>query len=163
MKKEKIKVLLRIIISFAAGALFAGICVYKNFNKLYHRMKDMSDKHFALYQLMTEWVKVRQEGKTISDSLAKRGYKTIAIYGMNYVGMTLLNEIAESDITVAYGIDQKAEDIFVEIDLITPENELKEVDAIIVTPIYYFDEISETLEKKTNIPIVSIEDILLEI
>lgn len=162
MKKGKIKTLLKIAISFIAGALFTGTCVYKSFNKAYHKMKEMSDKHFALYQLMIEWVKAGQEGKKISDVLVKRGYKTIAIYGMNYVGMTLLKEIAESDIAVAYGIDQKAEDIFADIDVITPENELKEVDVIIVTPIYYFDEISEMLEKKTNIPIVSIEDILLE-
>ena len=157
-----VKVLLRIVLSFSAGAVFAGIWLHRSMNKAYHRMREMSDKHFVLYQLMTEWVRVKQEGKEISECLTKRGYKTIAIYGMNYVGRTLLNEMEGSSVSVVYGIDQNAADIYTEIDVVTPEDELKEVDAIIVTPIYFFDEIREKLEKKTNIPIVSIEDILFE-
>ena len=159
---KKVKVLLSVILSFTAGAMFAGIWLHRSMDKAYHRVQEMSDKHLALYQLMTEWVRVKQEGKEISECLTKRGYKTIAIYGMNYVGRTLLNEMKGSRVSVVYGIDQNAADIYAEIDMVTPEDEFKDVDAILVTPIYFFDEISEKLEKKTNIPIVSIEDILFE-
>ena len=40
------------------------------------------------------------------------------------------------------------------------EENLPEVDAIVVTPVYYFGEIQGSLSGKTEVPIISIEDII---
>ena len=40
---------------------------------------------------------------------------------------------------------------------------LEAVDAVIVTPIFFMDEIEEMLSGKMDCPIVSLEDILYEI
>ena len=40
------------------------------------------------------------------------------------------------------------------------DDELEEVDAIVVTPISAFGEIKQTLEKKVDCPIISLEDVL---
>lgn len=127
------------------------------------KQKGYADKHLALYLLMNQWVKVKQENKLIGEYLAQKGYKEIAIYGMNYVGETLLREVADSDVKVKYGIDKKAETIWSDIDLFSPDDELQAVDAIIVTPITFFDEIEDLLSVKMECPIISIEDILYEI
>ena len=45
-------------------------------------------------------------------------------------------------------------------DIVTVEDELATVDAIIVTAFHYFDEIEKQLSRKVQCPIISIEDIL---
>lgn len=122
-----------------------------------------SDKHLALFLLMNQWVKVKQDKKSIAEYLAGKGYKQVAIYGMNYVGETLMLELASSGIEVKYGIDRNADSIDLDIDIVSPEDYLEDVDVIIVTAITFFDEIEEQLNKKVNSQILSLEDILYEI
>ena len=78
----------------------------------------------------------------------------------------LLNQIVEelknSNIEIAYGIDKNASGIYTDINMVTPEENLEKVDAIIVTPVFFFDEIEEELSKKIDCPIISLEDILYE-
>lgn len=155
MKKGVISVL-----STMVGAATGAGLTAKQIAKEVKRQKELADKHLALYLLMNQWVKVKQEKKSIADYLKNNGYREIAIYGMNYVGETLLNELAGSDIKVKYAIDKNADNIFIDIDVVLPDQILDEVDAVIVTPITFFDEIEELLEKKINCPILSVEDIL---
>lgn len=126
------------------------------------RQKGLAGKHLNLYLLMNQWVRVKQENKSMAEYLEKQGYKEIAIYGMHYVGETLLNELAETDIKIKYGIDKAAGSIYADIDVVSPEDELEPVDAIIVTAITFFDEIEEQLSEKIPCPIISLEDILYE-
>lgn len=125
----------------------------------------ISEKHLALFKMMDQWVAVKQQGKNLSDYLDKREYKTIAVYGMSYAGQRLIEELEGSNIQIKYGIDKKANTITIysNIDIVTMEDELEDVDAIIVTPITFFDEIEKELLKKVNCPIISLEDILYEV
>ena len=45
----------------------------------------------------------------------------------------------------------------------TPDDELEPVDVIVVTAIYYFDEIEDMLSEKVDYPVISLEDILYEV
>lgn len=125
--------------------------------------KKMSDKHLALFQMMNQWVKVKQAGKNLSSYLEKEGYKEIAIYGMSYAGETLVEELAGSNITVKYGIDQKADKIYADFDVVKPDCPLEEVDAVVVTSVTFFYEIEKVLCTKLNCPIISLEDILYQV
>ena len=82
---------------------------------------------------------------------------------MSYAGETLIEELKGTDIHIAYGIDKGAESIYAEIDLVSPNDKLQDVDAIIVTAITFFEEIEEQLSEKVKCPIISLEDILYEI
>lgn len=55
---------------------------------------------------MNQWVKIKQEGKNLSEYFEESWYKRIAIYGMNYAGETLVDELKDIGITIAYGIDK---------------------------------------------------------
>lgn len=151
------------VLGAAAGAVAGAAVVGKVAGETTNKTKQMSDKHFALYMMMNRWVEVKQEGKSLVDYFKKNNYKTIAIYGMNFAGERLLNELKDSEITAKYGIDQRADEIFTDIDLLTMNDELPEVDAVVVTPIFFFDEIQNQLSDKINCPILSLEDILYEI
>lgn len=126
-------------------------------------IKSMSDKHLELFLMMNQWVKVKQEGKNLADYFGKGGYKEIAVYGMSYVGETLVEELKNTSIRVAYGIDKNADTIYSDVDIVSMEDELGKVDAIVVTAITYFDEIKEQLSQKIDCPILSLEDILYEV
>ncbi len=157
------KKLFLLISSILTGMLAGAGIVKKIDGKLIEEAKDMSDKHLSLFLMMNEWVKIKQNGKNLLDYFVRNNYNRIAIYGMSYVGETLLKELSGSEVEVVYGIDKNAEIIDQEFKVITMENPLEEVDVIVVTAITFYDEIEEKLSKKIDCPIISLEDILYEI
>ena len=151
------------ILSFLTGAATGAIAVKKNVGNEAEVHENMSQKHLALFLMMNQWVAVKQRGKNLADYLEKMGYKTIAIYGMSYAGERLLEELQSSSIQVKYAIDKKADRIYSDIDIVTLEERLEHVDAVVVTPVFFFDEIRKELSKKIDCPIISLEDILYEV
>lgn len=158
MKKVVISAL-SAVIGAAAGAAATGREAQKTVNKT----QQMSDKHLELFLMMNRWVEVKQEGKDLADYFHENGYKSIAIYGMSYAGERLLCELKGSDIEVKCGIDQRADEIYSEVDVITLDDEIPQVDAIVVTSIYFFDEIQEKLEALNSKPVISLEEVLYEV
>lgn len=158
MKKVSVS-LLSATIGMVTGAMAINVKATDEKKK----MQQMSDKHFALFMLMNQWVKVKQEGKNLSTYFVKNGYKKIAIYGMSYAGETLVDELKDTDIKVVYGIDKKADSIYSDIEIVSLEDELEDVDAVVVTAITFFDEIEENLSDKVDCPIISLEDVLYEV
>lgn len=157
MKKGLISAL-----SMVAGGIAGAGVVGKISGDMTAKTKKMSDKHLALFLMMNQWVKVKQEGKKLSSYFDQHAYKTIAIYGMSYAGETLINELKNSDIVVAYGIDQK-KGIYSYVDVLSLDEPFPEVDAVVVTAITFFGEIEEKLKDKVSCPIISLEDILYEV
>lgn len=162
MKKGIISVL-----SATVGAVVGAIAGVGTVGKIVigekDKAKSMSDKHLALFLMMNQWVKVKQEGKNLSEYFVKNGYKKIAIYGMSYAGETLLDELRDTEVKAAYGIDGRPDSVYSDVDVFSAEDDLAEVDAVVVTAITFFDEIEEKLSGKMDCPILSLEDILYEI
>ncbi len=50
-------------------------------NKLVHQT-ETSNKYLALYLMMTQWVRLKQENKSAAQYLERYGYKKIAIYDL---------------------------------------------------------------------------------
>lgn len=137
--------------------------ILKTKQKEKEQWKDMSNKHLKLMLLLNQWLIIKQEGKSIVEYFNKNKIESIAIYGMSYIGERLLDELKSSDINVKYAIDQNANNIYTELDVLSPDAELPEVDAIIVTPIYYFYKIQKMLLSKVDYKIISLEDLLSEV
>lgn len=126
--------------------------------------KFFSDKHLSLFLVMNRWIRVKQEDKKVAEYLRDNGYKTIAIYGLSYIGMSLLYDLRNSEIEVKYGIDNAIKKIRQgELNIYSAEEELPNVDAIIVTSIFHFKEIKDTLCNKVPYEVISLEDILYEL
>lgn len=151
------------VISAMAGIIAGGLAVGRSAGKVIDGEKKVADKHLILFQMMSQWVKVKQEGKNLSSFFEKNGYKSIAIYGMSYAGETLVEELKGTDTKIAYGIDKNADSIYADVDIVSVEDDLEKVDAIVVTAITFFDEIEEKLSKKVSCPVISLEDILYEV
>lgn len=151
------------ILSALFGAAAGAKTVEMRMKQKIAEKKSMSDKHFQLFIMMNQWVRVKQKGKNLSDYLERKGIHRIAIYGMHYAGETLVEELRHSNIEIAYGIDRRTNALFADFPIISVEDPLDDVDAIIVTPITFFDEIEQELSQKIDCRIISLEDILYEI
>lgn len=123
----------------------------------------LADKHLQLFLLMNQWVGIKQKGKNLTSYFERNGYKRIAIYGMSYVGITLVEELKGTNIEIVYGIDQKADDVNTAFDIFTMEDPLDVVDVVIVTAVTFYDDILKKLSKKICCPIVSLETVLREV
>lgn len=151
------------VISGILGFLFGGISAARLTSKSTDKWKAMSDKHLALMLLFNQWMIVKQSGRDIKEYFHRNNYKKIVVYGMSYVGERLLDDLAGTDVEVAAAIDKNAKGIFTDVPVITPDENMPECDCVVVTAVYFFDEIERLLSEKVSCPIVSLEDILYEI
>lgn len=158
MKKGIISVL-----SALAGIAVGAAAVGKIASAKSEKIQALSEKHLALFLMMNQWVKAKQEGKNLASYFDKNGYRKIAIYGMSYAGETLLGELKGTGVQVAYAIDRNASAIYADIDVLPLDSDLGDVDAVVVTAITFFDELKEKLGKRLNCPVVSLENIVFEI
>lgn len=129
----------------------------------YRKAKENKEKYYELFTLMSRWVLVKQQGKSFAAYFEKHGYRKIAIYGMSQVGQALLKELEMSAVEVAYAIDQNADWLFADCRLVKISDRLEEVDAIVITPVYYYETIKNDLRQKISCPILSIRDVINEL
>ena len=156
------KILINLVLFFS-GLGIGGIIVKKRIGQSIEIERRYSNKHLSLFKMMSQWVRIKQEGKKIESYFERENIKEIAIYGMSYAGRALVEELAGSKIAVKYAIDRNANNILSDIDIIEPEDLFDKVDAIVVTAIQSFEEIKKTLSEKIDCPILSLENILYEI
>lgn len=160
--KKTIWGILGIVGGLASGVMMSNKFIVKPTIDELKKARELASKHLDLYMLMNDWVYVKQHGKNLADFFERNSYKKIAIYGMNYVGKTLVQELEGTSIDVVAGIDKAASDTVGNVKVYTPDNFSAEVDAVVVTPITYFDDIADMMETKVTCPILSIEDIIFE-
>lgn len=155
---KKVMSVFGVIAGAAAGA---GAVTYKKIKRQDSDFKVIK-KNDAILKMFNQWLILKQEGKAIDKYFIDNGFHRIAVYGMSYAGERLLDDLKGTEVEVAYGIDQNADRIFSETEVVTLEDTLQPVDAIIVTAIYYFDEIEEKLSELVDCPIISLEDVIYE-
>lgn len=147
----------------AAGAVASAAMVGKTQDKAMKRKQQLADKHLSIMKVYDEWLKVRQDGRSLVEYFEKRGYKNIAVYGMSYLGESLVRELNGSDVNVLYGIDKNAENIYSSVEIMNLSDHLPEVDLVVVTAVFFFDEVAEELEDRMDCPIISLETIVYEV
>lgn len=124
--------------------------------------KEQAEKNRAMFILMNQWANIRQEGRSLEEYFLKNGYYQIAVYGLGVLGQRLIKELDNSRIQIAYGIDKNREMVYTDLEVVTLEEELKKVDAVVITVVKEFDAIRETLLQKTECQVIALEDILGE-
>lgn len=135
-------------------------------NKLQGQVVDAKDakidKFKGYYNMLNQWLILKQEGKSLEKYFIDNNYKTIAIYGMGEMGNRLYDELKNTDIEIKYAVDQNAAGTYSELEVLEKEDDFPEVDAMVVTATFAFDVIEEELSEKVEFPIVSLEDVVYE-
>ncbi len=152
-------------IKVIGGLMSVGIPVYlagRWQQKCIDRWKEEASKQRAMFLVMNQWTNVKQANRNLEEYFLKNELRKIAIYGMGLMGQQLIKELKDSSIETAYGIDRNSDGIVSGIKVVTMDEELADVDAVVVTVLKEFDEIRDALTKKLNCSVVAIEDILNE-
>ena len=115
-------------------------------------------------KLLIHWIEKRRQGKEIQSYFQKHGIRRIAIYGMAEVGELLYQELKDTEVTVVCGIDRSTI-VSPNLTVVKPEDFQEEVDAVVVTVVYYFSEVYDTMIQKVKgePPILGLDEILYEL
>lgn len=151
------------VISLIAGGVVGAVSVGAKLGKKVKAEHLYAQKHLMIMQMFNQWLIDKQEGKNLAGFFEDNGYKSIAVYGMSYLGERLVDELKGSGIEVKYAIDKNAENIYADIEVKRPTENLPKVDAVVVTAVYFFDEIENELTELMDCPVISLEDVLFEV
>ncbi|MCI8378498.1 MAG: hypothetical protein HFH72_08255 [Lachnospiraceae bacterium] len=153
-------------IGVLAGGIF-GVMIDKLLTKSAVKGKQVTtkDKFKIYYNTLNQWLVLKQKNKNLSEYFMRKNYKRIAVYGLGEMGNRLIDELLDTTIEVVYGVDKNINHTFCSMTVYALEdigNASKEIDAIVVTPVFAFDEIVDSLKEKVDCDIVSLEDVVFE-
>lgn len=127
------------------------------------KVENKNRKYQKFYGCLNKWMENLEKGKYIYDYLSKKEIKTVAIYGYGALGKHVLKELEDSKVKVKYLIDQHYNIGKNSLKVVSPEEDLEDVDAIVVTPIMEYENIESKLRNKTKAVILSLEAIVYDI
>lgn len=113
-------------------------------------------------EAMGIWLSIASSGKHVSDFLKANGYHRIAVYGLGFMGMHLLEDLQACGMEIAYAVDRRKNAHLRDIPVYPPEADLPTADVLVVTPCGQYDEIYAELKDRVPCRMVSIEHILQE-
>ena len=156
-------IILGTIIGLVVGFCLGVRWISKQYDIHCEKIEKIADKFSDYYAIMHQWMRLIQKGHNLSNYCEKNQYKRVAIYGLNDIAYTIINELNDFDTKIAFCIDRNADNLFSEIDLYRPDEDMPDVDVCIVAIPELYREITEVLKGKMNCPIISIEDIIWEL
>lgn len=132
--------------------------------KLFRYIELIAQKSYRLevhFGILNKWLSNRENKKSIGKYLAENGIHTVAVYGLGLFGTHLLSDLQEDNcVNVAYGIDRSVKKTDKDLKIYKPEDCLPQVDMIIVSVVFSFDEIKEVLEKKVDCTVISLQELI---
>lgn len=151
-----------ICLALTAGFLLGRRTSGKIEGKKEDENRKLAEKNRTQFFVVNQWLKLKQMGESISGYLTERGYEKVAIYGMSYTGERVLFELKNAGIEVVYGIDKRAGGAASEINILSPDDDLPSVDAVIVSEAFCYEEVEPVLRKKLSCPVISLEEVVYE-
>lgn len=122
------------------------------------------DKINNYYYLLDFWMQALENNKSVNDYLCRLGYKRVAIYGMGALGKHLCKQIENFDYEIVTIDKMKFEYNAHMIELNSETVKYIDVDLIIITPVMEYYEIKQELkELLNNIPIMSLEELIMSL
>ncbi len=155
--------ILSAIVGIGIGMFIGGKLIGHQYEKHCESIAKQADQFSELYTLMQQWVKVYQMGYKLNNYFEKNNYKKVAVYGMSEIGYMVLKELENSELEIPYCIDRNANNLFAQIDIFRPDEDLQPVDVVIVAVVQFYEEVKETLSKKLDCPIISLSDVVWEV
>lgn len=149
-----------LLIGAIIGIITYVLIIEKKKNKEIDKLEENYEKMSQFYEVLIAWLHMIHDKGNVKEYFVKNEYKTIAIYGMKELGECLYDELKVTDIEVRYVIDTNTQLFYDGVKIVSPNENLENVDVIVVTAVYYYEEIKRKLNKKVNCPIVSLLDVV---
>ena len=125
-------------------------------------------QYMNMVKIYDYWMYLKNKGIKLEQYFVNHKYRTIAVYGMNYIGNRIYDELLNTSIKVYFGIDMAGNSIEYEIPILNMKSsefieKVQDIDVIVVTALASYQQILVELRKICNNPVVSIEQILSEL
>lgn len=121
------------------------------------------DKFRKLFYILKDLTMVEESDNRIGTYLEKKNIREIAVYGIGYLGKYLLKILEKSRVKIRYIIDQNAAYLDADYPIVTLEDELEEVDAVIITLVQEEGEVAEQLKEKLKTKVFVIRELVSEL
>lgn len=115
------------------------------------------------FDVLNGWLYLKEDGKKMETFFMMHGYNKIAVYGAGHLGRHLMAELEGSSIIINYFIDQRISAPVKNIEIKNMSEVAGDVDAIIVTPTFDYNQIKNELKKMVKCPIISLLEIISEL
>lgn len=145
------------VCSFGIGFFFGGKMLVGMINDSKRGMKRSSANMLVFH----DWIEFIYNGGHIDKYLNDNDYSKVMIYGGGYVGRRLKQALENANIEVTAVMD-KMNANGQDGAMLGVDDKVPDVDCIIITPVSYYDEIYNMLQKRTKIPVISIEKLWRE-
>lgn len=122
----------------------------------------MISKEREVIDMYDDWIRLKQCGLSLNLYMDKYSINSIAIYGMNKLGHTLVDELTQCGVDVKYGIDKVLSGKHDGIPVYGLQDKWDEVDAIIVSAFQYYDEIYPVIHEKLPAAKIVALDVLIK-
>ena len=141
-------------------------------NRKLSQMKEIEKKQWtraesnvATKKMLIYWMENRIQVNQIVNYLHTHNIKRVAIYGMTDIGIMFYHILSNTDVEVVSCIDRSKKSINLPVQIVRPKGFFESVDAVVVTSIYYFSEIYDTMCRQIggDVPILGLDEILYEI
>lgn len=124
-------------------------------------LQSRADKFESYLNLLDAWMTLREDGVSLAERLQNLGIGKIGIYGWGIFGRHLARELENTSIEIVAIIDRNKNMIRPEYLSFFPEDALPEMDALIVTAYFFYDEI-KTIYKDVELKLISVESLIKE-
>lgn len=119
-----------------------------------------NDKNQKLLEIMQRWLCIKLEGKSFEYVLIERHIHSIAIYGMGYLGCCFYDQLENSNVSIEYVLDRNRSYLKKVVKVLSLDEELPQVDAIIVTVLEGTEELCRIIKTKFNFRIITLLELL---
>ena len=97
--------------------------------------------------------------RIVAGYLKARAFHKVAVYGMGVLGNWLMKILLTAGIEVVCAMDRRFSEIECDVPVLSPDDALPAIDAVIVSVFSEFTNIAPKLREKTPSPIISIVDL----
>ncbi len=123
-------------------------------------LKRSKDSYYT--NLKAEWTNLDANGIFIGNVLLKYDIKSVGIYGFGELGIRLYMDLLDSSVNVKFFSDRNPQKTVMGIPCYLPEETPDNVDALIVTASFYFDEIYDYMSIGRHFRIISLKQLVEE-
>ena len=156
-------ILILMIIAVCCGIIMGFWNSFRLASNIINKKEKEKDKFENYSEMYDQWLSLKEKGIHLEEFFLKHNYNKVAIYGIARVGVHLIKELENSDIQIAYAIDERANLDSPNIQVYSMKDELPEVDVIVITPPFAYEDIYRELLKKIKCEIVALDDIIYEL
>lgn len=132
-------------------------------NSLANTYRIWADKYQINMNIMDNWLKLKENCICLKDYFIKHKQLNILVYGYGILSKHLLAELAGTEVKISGIVDKQGEKIIADYPVYYPSKDIPQVDLIVVTTPFYYEEIVFEFKKLNIYNVISLSQIMDEL